>query len=249
MNSLFRKYWYLTVVAVFVFASASFAQTTQITLTNVGDNATVTNSSAGFGVYVDPYVATIGTGASAVSTYAICDDWSDNTSVGETWTANVNTLSPLSGTPLFASSTSNPNGSTTPGTLYNELAWLGTQLLASPTDPTNQVETSFAIWELTYGYAPTPEIPGPTLFLSGSSYAGDQGTVNTLMAEAAAAVKGGYSGSGWEILTPVANTPGPPQEFLVYTPESSAAVVFGADMVGLLGLVFVFRRRLLRPIL
>jgi hypothetical protein len=228
MNMLFRKYGYLTAIAVLFFASASFAQTTtQISITGVGDNASLD------GVYVDPYNATIGTGSSAVSTYAICDDWSDNTSIGQTWTANVINLATAGnsskGTPLFG----NNQG------LYNELAWLGTQLLANPIDATNQDAISFAIWELTYSSYPYSKDPYPSL-------GAEQSAVDAELALAGAHTN--FNGAGWEILTPTPGGVGEPQEFLVYTPESSATVLFGADMFGLLGLVFFFRRRLLRPL-
>jgi len=50
--------------------------------------------------------------------------------------------------------------------------------------------------------------------------------------------------SSFLIYTPING--GPPQEFIVRAPESSAALLFGADLLGLLGLVVVFRRRSLR---
>jgi len=252
-NSLFRKQGFLLIAALFVCASASFAQTTSMYLSGTGDNATVWNG--GSGVYVDPYTATVG-GVSGVS--VICDDWSNNSYVGESWTANVTTLASLNaGTntnaPMFGTSPSNV-------TLYNEIAWLGTQLLANPTNYANQVAASFALWELTYAYNNPQESPDPTSFLAGSNAASYQAcaapctSVNSLLANAAAAVSGGYTGSGWEILTPIAGTvqnpsdQGLPQEFLVYTPESSSLILFGADTLGLLALAFVFRRRLLVPV-
>jgi len=253
MNKLHRKQWILTAAAVIVFASASLAQTTtSITLTGVGDGSVVTNPTY-FGVYVDPYTATVG-GTSNVS--VICDDWSDNSYVPETWTAYVNTVAAATNgtatpSPLFG------NGTTT----YEELAWLGTQLLANPTNQTVQAEISFAIWELTYGVNGTKqEVPDPTTFLAGaangSTYQSAISGANGLLAQAAAAVTAGYKGAGWEILTPDTgasiSSPGsstnPPQEFLVYTPESSSGILLAADMFGLLGLAIVFRRRLLRPI-
>jgi len=247
MNKVLQKQWYLTAVFVVVFASASFAQsTTSITITGVGDSSSVTNSSAGFGVYVDPYTATVGGGA---PTSVICDDWSDNTDIGESWTANVSTVASVSSgnmTPLFAPGAAQPVSVLTPGQLYDEAAWLGTQLLANSNNPTKLAEYSFAIWELTYTYAPTKELPAPTTFLAGSPDASYQSAITGLINQAEAAVAGGYSGAGWEILTPVTGTPGPPQEFLVYTPESSSTLMFGADLLGLLGLVLVFRRRMLR---
>jgi hypothetical protein len=233
MNNLLRRQWYLTAASVLVFASASFAQaTTQITLTGVGDGATLGN------VYVDPYTATVG---GVANTSVICDDWSTNTYLNEAWTANVINAPTVSnttlGTPMFGNSSS----------LYNELAWLGTQLLANPKNATLQTEISFAMWELTYGANGTStESPSPTSYLN--TYApGDQSAVNTLLAEAEAAVSAGFTGAGWEILTPASGWPtadGEPQEFLVYTPESPAAILLGADLLGLATLIFLFRRRM-----
>jgi len=266
-NRLFRKYWYLTVAAVLLFASASFAQTT-VTLTGVGDSATLGN------VYVDPYTATVGN-YSSVS--VICDDWSDNTYLNETWQANVTTLSSVtnsSTTPLFAKSGTNAKGTTTPATLYTELAYLGSLLMANSLNPTSQIEISFAMWELTYNYAPNPEATSPSTYLSQNGTAAEISEVSTLLTNLPADIAG-FNTTGWSILTPTGSgiscsggpcPTAPPQEFLVYNlgngngngetgggggtsaPESSATVLFGADMLGLLGLVVVFRRRLLGQI-
>jgi len=261
MNNLFRKYSFLTVVALLLFASASFAQQTQIELTGIGDNATVG------GVYVDPYLANVG---GATNTQVICDDWSNNTYLNEQWTANITTMTstglPSGATPMFGNNSA----------LYNEAAWLAAQLIANPTNTTMQDEISFALWELTYGQGGTSEEnPGPQAYMasalgtSNSIYIGAQ----NLLCEAQGGVCNGvnwagvassYDAAGWEILTPVVGSSlpsgdGTPQEFLVdanpsqngtvgtATPESSSVVLLSADMFGLLGLAFVFRRRLLRP--
>lgn len=245
MKSLFRKYWYLTVVAVLFLASASFAQTTtSMDLTGVGDGATLGD------VYVDPYTATVG-GVAGVP--VICDDWSNNSYLNETWTATVINAATVGntslGTPLFGNNQS----------LYNELAWLGSQLLANPTNTTLQTEISFAMWDLTYGVNGTgEESPTPLTYLSENLTNGTSNSeyTQTLQLISEAAGEANYNSAGWEILTPVDTDPingggsasDPPQEFLVYTPESSAVILFGADMIGLLGLAFVFRRRLLRPL-
>jgi hypothetical protein len=239
----------LTVVAVLFFASASFAQTTQLTLTGVGAGTVVGN------VYVDPYVGSVGGGP---NTYVICDDWSDNTYVNETWTANVNTVPSVdSGTnstvPLFGNRP----------TLYNEAAYLAAALLANTSNPTAESEISFALWQLTYSSYPPPD-PEPQAPFAYLTSIGD-GSTSTFQEGAqtwltAALGESNYNAADWEILTPnlsgsqpsCSGSPcpsSPPQEFLVYTPESSSTILFGADMLGLLGLIVVFRRRLLRPIL
>jgi len=241
MSVLLRKYWYLTGAVLLLFGSAAFAQTTTttITLTGVGDGA-----NAG-GVFVDPYTAAVGT---MTNVSVICDDWSDETNIGETWIANVNTISPsLTGSPLFGQSL----GSAGQQALYNEAAWLASQLLAipinnpTPAQETAQIEISYALWELTC--STTTTCAGqPFSVLSGVSSADLAGAQNYLTE---AEGEGGFNASGWEILTPTPESSNEPQEFLVYMPESSPGIALGADLLGLLGLVIIFRRRLLRPIL
>jgi len=252
MDRSLRTYGCWAVALILLSASASFAQgTATITLTGVGNATTLGN------VYVDPYTATVNLGSGAVSTAVICDDWADDTYVGESWTTNIGAIGAtnVSGTPLFGD---NP-------TLYNELAWLATQLAALPTSnatsaqKTLQTELSFAIWELSYDKNGKTAAVDPTTYLN--TYApGDASEVSTLLGQAECAVlgtssgvngcagNGGFVGSGWEILTPVTGTSGPPQEFLVDppapAPEPAVAMLFGVGLAGLLGWALVNRRNL-----
>jgi len=253
MKNAFRKYWFPTTVAVFLFASVSFAQqTTQIQINGVGNGANL------FNVYLDPYNALLGTGSSTVSTLAICDDWYDNTSLNQSWTANVFSLPSVG---------SIPSGSATPlyganQTLYNELAWLGAQLLANPTNTTNQEVISFTMWTLgaeNYPYGTS----GKDVFPSNSSLTSItvtwNGSTTTLLGAinqelaAAQAAAAGFNGAGWEVLTPTGFNCAPgavcnePQEFLVYTPEASTMLMLGVGVLGLLAMAFCFRRNALQP--
>jgi len=279
-NCLLKKYWYLTVVAVLFFASVSVAQT--MTLTSAGD-VIVWNQNNTEGVYVDPYQATVN---GTPNTNVICDDWANNTYLNEEWNVNVTMASSTlsSNTPMFTGT--RPSGITIGTTtysnysnlsqaqLYDALAYLAHELLNNPSVASNQVDYSFAMWELDYaatrnGNYGVTDPSNPYTFLSTSSnYSGEQGYVTTDILNALNQAIGGspYDDSKWEILSPGSCLSGcqttPPQEFLVYTggngngvgggppsaPESSATLVFGADMLGLLGLAFVFRRRLLRTI-
>ena len=83
-----RQPWRLSAVAL-LFAPAMFAATVSMTLTSAGGN--ISN-----GVYVNPYTASI----NGVSTTVICDDYVDDSYVGESWTADVHTLSDLNQHPM-----------------------------------------------------------------------------------------------------------------------------------------------------
>jgi len=203
------------------------------------------------GTNVGPYTATI----NGVSTQVICDDWQDVTSLGSKWTANVNTLSPLT----------NGKTQTVYGNnqlLYDQVAWLATQILAPPTkcavgkscDVVGDI--TYALWELTgcsLKANPTscqnnPKLAGTAFAnLSGNDLANAQWWLASVPKSFAS---GSYS--SFDIYTSNNAWQGTPQELIadpvVAAPESSVMILFGADMFGLLGLGIVFRRRLLRPI-
>ena len=92
------------------------------------------------GVYVGAYNATVNGQSSKI----ICDDFSDDTYLNESWTANVTSFSNLgsSKTPMW---TSQNNSST----LYADAAWLATQMLA-PANQSNNVQgyLAYALWSL-----------------------------------------------------------------------------------------------------
>jgi len=254
------KHWFLTAVAVLLFATSSLAQTTTtITVTNPAPDGAYVGD-----VYVDPYTGTIGNSTTSVP--VICDDWSNNTYLQESWTSTVNTISPLTGTPLYATGTASANQ-----TLYNELVWLGTQLLANSSNPTLQAEISFAIWQLTYPSYPgtNPDSQNPFAYLTslGTSASQILAGAQNYLCEAAGSAGGSactgytsqganFNAAGWEVLTPTGTTctsapntcpTWPAQEFLVYTPEASTMVMLGAGVLGLLAMAFFFRRKALQP--
>src|SRR5258708_38726044 len=127
-----RQPWRLSAIAL-LFAPAMFAATVSMTLTSAGGN--ISN-----GVYVNPYTASI----NGVSTTVICDDYVDDSYVGESWTADVHTLSDLTNTRWGPQATQ----------LYNEAAWLSIQLLAS-NDASTRAAISFPIWGVFVGQSIT----------------------------------------------------------------------------------------------
>jgi len=242
MISLFRKKWYLPAIAVLLFATTSFGSpsvtTVQVTFQS--------GSGVGFGgVSVDPYTATVG----GSTTQVLCDDWSHEVVSQETWTAtaiNLASAGTSSVPPRFVGS-----GSVTTQQLYDALAYLASQIIATPPNASTQIQDSYAMWDLTCQYI----TPSCTASVE-SAYTTAGGDLTALQLVESQALSNGATANlaGWEILTPVAGTNTcptgvtcptvGPQEFLVYTPEPSSVALAGTGLLGLLGFALVFRRRL-----
>ena len=122
--------WFAMGAVLLCFAPLALGQgQVNINLTSAGNNVMD-------GVYVGPYNATV----NGQSTQIICDDFVDDSYVGESWTANVTTLSNLNGTKW--------GGMANATTLYDEAAWLATQML-SPTYSGNATQVgylAYALW-------------------------------------------------------------------------------------------------------
>jgi PEP-CTERM motif len=136
-----------------------------------------------------------------------CVDFTHDITGGMSWNVNITSLA---GSNFSATLLDNQ-------TTYEEMAWLVTNMMGSGSQ-TQEAEDQFAIWSLTGG-------PNPF------------GKDAALVAEALAAVESGFTGQGFEILTPTGATG---QEFLVYVPEPSVLPLL---CIGLLALAFFFRKR------
>jgi hypothetical protein len=136
-----------------------------------------------------------------------CVDFSATIEAGDSWNVYITSLTGSS-----FSSTRLQNQ-----TSYLEMAWLVTQMM-STNNQLNQSEDQYAIWSFSGG-------PNP------------YGTNSSLVAAALAAVQGGFTGQGWEILTPTGSLG---QEFLIDVAEPSALLSL---LVGLIALLIVQRRR------
>ncbi len=226
------------------FASAGYAQYT-MELTSVGDGA-----QSG-GVYVSPYQGTISqNGKQIYSGYVICDDFNTDSSLDTPWSATETSAASLNGGEKFGSvQYTDPNGD---GKLwkaghafnaaqdYDAVAWLANQLLSNPNvnNPNSPVQAqySFAIWDIFDGQT-----------------TGGAASAN-LITSAFAAVLGGYQGTNVDVFTPSAqNQKGQnaSQEFLVVngpvaTPEGDSAALLVFDLLCVLAIVLVVRRRRLR---
>ncbi|MGH9395849.1 MAG: hypothetical protein ACRD18_03225 [Terriglobia bacterium] len=172
------------------------------------------------GVYVGPYTATI----NGVSTPVICDDFMDDTHVGESWNANVSTFPSLSNVHF-------EQGQSDQTKLYDEAAWLILQMTApaNASNPSTVGNIQYAIWAIFD--------PSALNQISGSDLTNAQGWLS--QAQAQTFTSGEFS--NFAVYTPTPSTP--PQEFITYsTPEPSVALILCANLL-LFGLAAVFLRR------
>jgi hypothetical protein len=197
-----------------------------MTLTGAGSNVLD-------GIYMGPYTATI----NGVSTPVICDDFSDESFLPESWTAYTSTFSGLTNV-KFTGAPETQN--------YEEAAYLALELLAAPPNSLQAGEIQFALWDV---FDPNAI---PTL----TSYNAADGAAALLYLQGA---QTGYSSltaaqlAEFTFYTPNTNDPitcgsgacasTPPQEFItVNTPEPSTMLLLG---IGVCGLFLVKRRKLL----
>ena len=136
-----------------------------------------------------------------------CVDFSTPIWGGESWRV---TITSLTGSNFSMTRLGNQ-------TTYLEMAWLITQMMGT-SNQLNQAQDQYAIWSFTGG-------PNP------------YGTNSALIAAALAAVQGGFSGQGWEVLTPTGSAG---QEFLVFVSEPSEVLML---LIGLAILFLVLRSR------
>lgn len=138
-----------------------------------------------------------------------CVDFSTPIWGGESWQVTVTSLT---GSNFSLTKLQNQ-------TSYLEMAWLITQMMSS-TSQLQKAMDQYAIWSFTGG-------PNP------------YGSNSTLVAAALAAVQGGFSGQGWEILTPTGSAG---QEFLIFVgvPEPAELLML---MIGLAIVALATRKK------
>ncbi|HVB88385.1 MAG TPA: PEP-CTERM sorting domain-containing protein [Candidatus Dormibacteraeota bacterium] len=225
MNNATRILVLVAAAAVLAFAPSSKADSV-MTLTGAGNNPA-------FNVYIGPYTASI----DGTSTQVICDDFSHDSFLNESWNASVTNLATVAtGAPSFNAGT---------GADYSEAAWLTLQL---PGVPNNSQATAiqYAIWDLFDPSGVSSYLAG---FSGGTSFLGDSTDVNGVqywLNEAAGSSLSGSQLADFLIYTPTSCVSGQcltgsslPQEFIVYTPEPSTVLML---LMGLAALLW-FKRR------
>jgi hypothetical protein len=226
------------------------------------DTLTLKNAGANYvmgGVYTSPYGISINGGAPVP---LICDDFTTDISIGESWTAIPTTFAALEagtnspGTPKFSPATDPSVVPTLAAEIqdYAVTAVLAAELMSLPNQGTEQAgEISFALWDVfdptllnsttsdPYGPLTTAELTAARAYLTGaeSMVAGatSGGNVNLSLISI-----GGNSIEGMTIYSP--SPASSSQEFLsVSMAEPSYPLVFGVDLLAMVGLIVVLRRR------
>lgn len=143
-----------------------------------------------------------------------CVDFTTDIWGGESWQV---TVSSLTGSDFSLTKLKNQ-------TSYLEMAWLITQMM-STTSQLQKAMDQYAIWSFSGG-------PNP------------YGSNSTLVAAALAAVQGGFTGTGWEILSPTGSAG---QEFLIFVgvPEPAELVML---LIGLAVVALVTRKNRSRQV-
>jgi len=219
----------LFILSAFAMAAASaFAGTDTVVFVNGGSNV-------GSGYYLSPYTGTITPTGGQTSTVALyCDDFNDEVTNGQTWSAYVTSVlsSNLSNT-LFGVTNPNP-ASPTGNTLYEEEAYLATQIQTDfAANNLSAIEAiQDAMWVLTDPSTTVPNYNNPTV----------QNWINLAAADASNYQNTGTSTvnyASWYVLTDV-NKSDPHQEFLFQAPEPATLALAG---FGLLAVYFAGARR------
>jgi hypothetical protein len=228
-------------------AIGAWAQTDTLTLENTG-----ANNPLG-GVFTSPYGISIN-GGTPVS--LICDDFTTDISLGESWTATVTTFAAIEavtnppGTPKF-----------TPVDFQNyaTVAVLAAQLMSLTNLASDQAgEISYALWDVfdpslltsttnPYGTITSGELSAALGYLSNAQTLVAGATNTSGIVNLSSITINGNALEGMTIYTP--NPLSSAQEFVSVTvAEPPSPAVFGLDLLGLAGLMLFARRRLVRCI-
>jgi hypothetical protein len=255
----------LSGVVVLLACLASGALADQLTVANAGAYANMG------GVYTSPYGIQVNGGSPVLM---ICDDFTTDIYVGYSWSGAATTLTDVSSTSVAGLKFANSPANVTPGIVggtsnaaqdYAVAAVLAAELMSlqnidTPSEDTETAgELSYAIWSLfdtNVLSSVNPDGSVNTGFgtLTSTEVSAAQTDIASALALVTGATTGGVTdlskisigGQSIESLTVyTANPASASQEFLMVSmPEPSYPAVLAVDLLAVIGLIAVFRRRL-----
>lgn len=236
MQNFLGKTLCVAAVSLVSLVPSALAQTVTMDVTNPGNNILG-------GVYVGPYYATVG---NETNVPIICDDFEDETFVNTPWQAKVTTVS-QGGTTWMTQKLG--LSAAQEAADYAQAAYLAEQLVSSsatcPATANCAGDIQFAIWNI---FDPSAShlgtyTTGPLSHLTGNDLS------NALWWQQKAATLfpvGSNATSQFSNVSVYSPYPtGPPQEFLrVNTPEASALVTLGCELLLLVAGTVLLRRKM-----
>jgi len=209
------------------------------------------------GVYTSPYTATI----DGVSTPVICDDFTSESFQGLNWMATATDLGTLTGGTASTSVKFEQNDAATQQFDYSVISYLSVELMqvdqSTAAGQTAAGEMSYAIWDV---FDPAADLSSPDPltgtelaaignplegYTSGYLYNAEQEVTTLGLTPTNFSTRTGYNVT---IYTPTPNQ-NFTQEFVsVSAPEPSAPALLGVYLSSLVGLIFLFRRRVVRTV-
>jgi hypothetical protein len=218
-------------------------------------NIVYLSSSTPSGFTAGPYSGTL----NGIGIELFCDDAVDNAPIGGSWTVDVTSIAGATSNTRFGEQTTNVAGATLPtGTaLYEELAWLYTQLANTTPNSSYALGVQTAAWDLTSTDDPNDGADAKIWMAAAQADYNKTSGIPAVTVDSTIVTIVDPTYSNWMILTPPAGINDPTggsgnQEFLSYydstgsgghspTPEPAT---FGLAGVGLLaGGLFGRRRR------
>jgi len=246
MNQGTRKAFLLSAgIGVIISASTAFGQTVSMQLI-----APPPGPSLG-GVYISPYTALIGPSGqtiptiSGTATTVICDDFTTDVST-ETppWQAIATNLASIDGESSPDQTLKFDQGSATvQQSDYTVAAYLATEILEAQqaSDLTAEGELSYALWGL-FDSGTSSSDPFGGSFITGTTLTDAE---NDLTAAQTYVSANNLTPSSYANVTIYSPTPlTASQEYIVVSmPEPSSPALLALDLVGVMGLAFLLKRR------
>ncbi len=212
-----------TLIGTCILSAFAVSQLPAATVAMVFTGANGQEDNAGY--LISPYTATM----NGLSTTIYCDDFANEVSNGQAWTANVTALGGSLANTRYGAITENLKTATGTATyngtqLYTMAAYLTTQFSASGTAGySSNGDIQDTIWDLFNPNTANPGVNPPTpssntwLYNAEANY----GSLNTNRFEILTNTNPTYSGAGQT------------QEFITMTPEPSSIFLLGAGMIGI----------------